>query len=72
MEPFKVKTQHLQREQKETKQLYPEGWLVIKEKKHSALLPLAASGSRTFLWISVVSYTCGKSTALFHQVPPGQ
>lgn len=36
------------------------------------LLPLAASGSRTSWWISVVFYTYGNSTALFHQALPGQ
>lgn len=56
--------------EKREKQLHPAGWLVVKGPSYSVPLPLAASGPRTFLWISVVFYTCGKSTTLFRQVPP--
>lgn len=55
---------------KRNKQFHPAGWLVVKFQGHSIRLPLAASGPRTFWWISAVFYTCGKSTTLFRQVPP--
>lgn len=50
------------------------GWLVGLKKIRaiSVPLPLAASGPRTFLWISVVFYTCGKSTTQFRRVPPNR